>query len=84
VTVTGGYLAEIPLSVFRRLLPRLGYKFAIWAIAHRLCRVVWKILHEGFDSSNKVWNAIPNWGSTAPRVWQEPFASLATTSKSLQ
>jgi transposase len=33
--------------VFRRLLPRLGYKSAIWAIAHRLCRVVWKILHDG-------------------------------------
>src|SRR5271166_1902025 len=33
--------------VFRRLLPRLGYKAAIWAIAHRLCRLVWKILHEG-------------------------------------
>ena len=34
-------------AVFRRLLPRLGYKSAIWAVAHRLCRVVWKILHEG-------------------------------------
>jgi transposase len=34
-------------TVFRRLLPRLGYKSAIWAIAHRLCRLVWKILHEG-------------------------------------
>jgi transposase len=34
-------------EVFRRLLPRLGYKQALWAIAHRLCRVVWKILHEG-------------------------------------
>ncbi len=34
-------------AVFRRLLPRLGYKAAIWAIAHRLCRVVWKVLHEG-------------------------------------
>jgi transposase len=33
--------------VFRRLLPRLGYQSAIWAIAHRLCRVLWKILHEG-------------------------------------
>src|SRR5437867_4069312 len=33
--------------VFRRLLPRLGYQSAIWAIAHRLCRVAWKILHEG-------------------------------------
>src|SRR6266478_1212491 len=33
--------------VFRRLMPRLGYQSAIWAVAHRLCRVVWKILHEG-------------------------------------
>jgi len=33
--------------LFRRLLPRLGYKSAIWAVAHRLCRLVWKILHEG-------------------------------------
>jgi transposase len=34
-------------EVFRRLVPRLGVKKAIWAIAHRLCRLVWKILHEG-------------------------------------
>ena len=34
-------------AVFRRLLPRLGYKSAIWAVADRLCRLVWKILHEG-------------------------------------
>jgi transposase len=34
-------------AVFRRLLPRLGYKSAVWAIAHRLCRLVWKILHGG-------------------------------------
>jgi len=34
-------------AVFRRLLPRLGYQSAIWAVAHRLCLVVWKILHEG-------------------------------------
>jgi len=34
-------------AVFRRLLPRLGYQSAIWAIAHRLCRVLWKILQEG-------------------------------------
>ena len=32
---------------FSRLLPRLGYKQAIWAIAHRLCRVLWLILHKG-------------------------------------
>jgi hypothetical protein len=34
-------------NVFRRLVPKLGYKGAIWAIAHRLCRLAWKILHEG-------------------------------------
>lgn len=34
-------------AAFRRLLPRLGYNQAIWAIAHRLCRLVWKILHDG-------------------------------------
>ena len=33
--------------VYRRLLPRLGHAQAIGAIAHRLCRLVWKILHEG-------------------------------------
>ncbi|HZP16512.1 MAG TPA: IS110 family transposase [Terriglobales bacterium] len=33
--------------VFRRMLPRLGFKQAIWAIAHRLCRLIWKILHQG-------------------------------------
>ena len=32
---------------FNRLLPRLGYKQAIWAIAHRLCRLLWLILHKG-------------------------------------
>ena len=34
-------------SLFRRLLVRLGYLKAIWAIAHRLCKIVWKILHDG-------------------------------------
>ena len=32
---------------FHRLLPRLGYQQAIWAIAHRLCRLLWAILHKG-------------------------------------
>src|ERR1022692_4577381 len=32
---------------FRKLLPRLGYKQAIWAIAHRLNRLLWIILHRG-------------------------------------
>ena len=32
---------------FQRLLPRLGYQKAIWAIARRLSVVIWIILHEG-------------------------------------
>lgn len=39
----GSYLQ----SQFRRLLVRLGYLKAIWAIAHRLCRIIWKVLHHG-------------------------------------
>ncbi len=32
--------------VYRRLVVRLGHAQAIGAIAHRLCRLVWKILHD--------------------------------------
>jgi transposase len=32
--------------VFRRLSARMGYNKAIWAIAHRLCRLIWKVLHD--------------------------------------
>jgi len=34
-------------KVYRRLVPRLGHNKAIWAIAHRLCRLTWIILHQG-------------------------------------
>lgn len=34
---------------FRRLLPRLGYTKALWAIARHLSVVIWKILHDGVD-----------------------------------
>ena len=33
-------------AVYRRLVPRLGHAQAIGAITHRLCRLIWKILHE--------------------------------------
>ena len=32
---------------FQRLRPRLGYLQAIWAIVHRLCRLLWLILRHG-------------------------------------
>jgi len=34
-------------SVFKRLIVRLGYVKAVWAIAHRICKIVWKVLHKG-------------------------------------
>jgi transposase len=33
--------------VYRRLVLRLGHAQAIGAITHRLCRLIWKILHQG-------------------------------------
>jgi hypothetical protein len=32
--------------VYRRIVPRLGHAQAIGAITHRLCRLIWKVLHE--------------------------------------
>jgi len=34
-------------ALFRRLLPRLGYAKAIWAVVRHMTVVLWKILHEG-------------------------------------
>jgi len=33
--------------IYRRLMPRLGHNQTIGAIAHRLCRLIWIILHRG-------------------------------------
>jgi hypothetical protein len=41
---TKGSLFEI---VYRRSIPRLGHNQAIGVIAHRLCRLIWLILHQG-------------------------------------
>jgi transposase len=41
---TKGSIFEL---VYRRLVVRLGHAQTIGAIAHRLCRLVWKILHDG-------------------------------------
>jgi transposase len=34
-------------SVFKRLVTRLGYVKAVWAVAHRICKIVWNVLHKG-------------------------------------
>jgi transposase len=41
---TKGSIFEL---VYRRLVTRLGHAQAIGAVAHRLCRLIWKILHQG-------------------------------------
>lgn len=41
---TKGSIFEV---VFQRLCRGLKYQEAIWAIAHRLCRLIWKLLHDG-------------------------------------
>jgi len=33
--------------VYRRTVPRLGHQQTIGAVAHRQCRLIWKILHQG-------------------------------------
>lgn len=42
VRTTGSYFQDL----FRRLLVRKGPKVSIWAVAHRLLRVIWKILYQ--------------------------------------
>ncbi len=49
--------------VYRRLLPRLGHAQAIGAIAHRLCRLIWKILHEGIRYEER--------GPTTNNKWKQ-------------
>jgi transposase len=41
---TKGSIFEL---LYRRLVPRLGHAQAIGAIAHRICRLIWKILRQG-------------------------------------
>jgi len=40
---TKGSIFEL---IYRRLVPRLGRAQAIGAVAHRLCRLIWMILHQ--------------------------------------
>jgi hypothetical protein len=33
--------------LYRRLTAKRGHFKAIWAVAHSICRIAWKILHDG-------------------------------------
>jgi transposase len=39
--------------VYRRLVPRLGHGQTIGAITHRLCRLIWIILHQGLSDEER-------------------------------
>lgn len=54
---------------FRRLLPKLGFVKAIWAIARHLSVVIWKILHEGESY-------IEHGGETTPMAKKRRFQRL--------
>jgi hypothetical protein len=56
-------------GVFARLLPRLEAKGAAWAVAHRIAKVVWLLLHEGVEYEEK--GSPPN-----PKVLVRTFRHL--------
>lgn len=63
-------------NVFRRFLPKQGYRGAIWVVAHRLARLVWKILHEGV-------HYIEQGEETTPAAKQRRAQKLAQALRSL-
>jgi len=40
-------------GLFARLKPRVEGKGAAWAVAHRIAKVVWRVLHEGVEYQEK-------------------------------
>jgi transposase len=41
------YKGSVFQTLYRRYVPRLGHNQTIGIVAHRLCRLIWKILHHG-------------------------------------
>jgi hypothetical protein len=54
--------------VYRRLVPRLGHNQTIGAIAHRLCRLIWIILHRGVDYEER--GPLVNAKTKQKRTWR--------------
>src|SRR5438552_4910092 len=65
--------------VYRRLVPRLGHNKTIGVIAHRLCHLIWIILHNGVRYVGKV-QTTP-YGTNDPDT-QNPWLSSRTSRKS--
>jgi len=54
--------------VYRRSVSRLGHKPTIGAIAHRQCRLIWKILHDGVHYEER--GPAVSKGSSQRRAWR--------------
>ena len=63
---------------FQRWIPKLGYQAAIWAIAHKLARLVWKILHDRVHYIERARNPILPSRGVVPKRWSKHFAEWAT------
>jgi transposase len=66
--------------VYRRLVPRLGHAQAIGAIAHRLCRLIWKILHQGVRYEEHGRPSAPRQRKCARARWSANCEAWATAS----
>jgi transposase len=40
-------------ALYHRLVRRLGHNKAIWAVAHKLCRIIWKLLHDRIEYAER-------------------------------
>ena len=56
-------------GLFARLKPRIEGKGAAWAVAHRIAKVVWLLLHQGVEYEEK--GSAPN-----PRTLVHKFRRL--------
>ena len=80
-------------SIFKRLIVRLGYVKAVWAIAHRIVKIIWNVLHKGarFIEFNPARNpkavqraithhlkALRRLGYEIPKTSHDPNAQVAT------
>jgi transposase len=52
--------------LYRRLAAKRGHHKAVWAVAHRMCRIIWKILHQGVDYEER--GQQPNPQAVRPRT----------------
>lgn len=83
VVTRGATKGSIFELLYRRFVVRLGHAQAIGAIAHRLCRLVWKILHDGSRTRNAARPSSKRAYNVEPPRWSENSAVSATANPNL-